>query len=117
MFDTDFAIRRICESGVNEIQARAIVREIVDAQNELASKRDMNDLEVAVKRDMNDFEVAVKRDMKDLEIAVKKDMESFRLELVNSINLLEKTTNLKFAGLYALMLIIASGVAKLVFHP
>jgi hypothetical protein len=61
-----------------------INREILDTQNDLVSKRDLQ--------------------------------EAFT-ELKNIIIVLEKTTSLKFSGLYTLTLIVACGVAKLVFYP
>lgn len=49
MFDTDFFIQRIIQSGTPEIQARAIVRSIVEAQNDLVSKRDLNEAVTEIK--------------------------------------------------------------------
>jgi hypothetical protein len=90
MLDTDFAIQRIIQAGIQETQARAIIREIVDAQTDLVSKRDLKEAII-------DLKVELKIDIADL----KHDM---------------KFINLKIMGLYAFMAIIASGVAKLVFQ-
>ncbi len=93
MFDTDYFIQRIVESGTPENQARAIVRSIVDAQDDLANKRDL-------KEAMNELKAEIKLNMADIK---------------HDIALNEKTTSLKFTGLYLLIFAIASGVAKLVF--
>jgi len=60
MFDTDYFIQRIVESGTPENQARAIVRSIVDAPDDLlVNKRDlkeaMNELKAEIKLDMADI--------------------------------------------------------------
>lgn len=91
MIDTDFAIRRIVESGVQENHARAIVREIVDAQTELVSKRDLKDAMHEVKAEIT--------------------------ELKNAVILLDKMSGLQFKGLYALLFALCIGMVKLVFFP
>jgi hypothetical protein len=92
MFDTDFAIQKIiADAGIPEQQARSFVRMVVDAQLELATKRDLQ----------------------DLERNLKKEIDVFRIEM----SLIEKTLSLKIMGLYAFIAIVASGVAKLVFLP
>ena len=92
MFDTDYAIQKIInDSRATEQQARSFVRMVVDSQVELATKKDL----------------------KDLEVELKNEMKAIRMD----ISLVEKTLNLKITGLYAFMAIIGSGVAKLVFMP
>jgi hypothetical protein len=49
MFDTDFYIQRIIQSGASENTAREIVRGIVDSQVELVSKRDLNEAVAGLK--------------------------------------------------------------------
>lgn len=44
-FDTDELIQKFVSQGTPENQARAFVRGIVDAQNQLATTRDLKDLE------------------------------------------------------------------------
>lgn len=44
-FDTDRLVEDLKSSGIPHEQARAIVRGIVEAQTELATKRDLVDLE------------------------------------------------------------------------
>lgn len=95
MFDTDIYIQKIIESGAPEAQARAIIRSIVESQNDLATKQDL----------------------KDLERVLKSDFDSFKVDITHTVNLLDKTLSLKITGLYAFMAIIAGGVAKLVFVP
>jgi hypothetical protein len=43
MFDTDFYIQRITQSGTPENTAREIIRSIFDSQVDLVSKRDLNE--------------------------------------------------------------------------
>jgi hypothetical protein len=52
MFDIDYAIQQISDSGLPINQARAIVRRIVDAQNELATKHDLKELELKIEREL-----------------------------------------------------------------
>ena len=74
MFDTDFAIQKIiADAGIPEQQARSFVRMVVDAQLELATKRDLQ----------------------DLERNLKKEIDVFRIEM----SLIEKTLSLKIMGL------------------
>lgn len=44
-FDTDDLIQKLSASGINPDQARAIVRAMVEAQTELATKNDLVSLE------------------------------------------------------------------------
>jgi hypothetical protein len=44
-FDTDALIQKLVESGIVNDQARAIVRVLVEAQHDLATKHDLIDLE------------------------------------------------------------------------
>jgi hypothetical protein len=92
MFDTDYAIQKIIsDSGVPEQQARSFVRMVVDAQVDLATKKDLKDLELSLKSEIADVK--------------------------NTVAMLEKTTSLQFKGLYVLLFAIGGGVAKLVFFP
>lgn len=49
MFDTDFYIQRITQSGTPENQAREIIRCIVESQNDLVSKRDLTEAVTDIK--------------------------------------------------------------------
>lgn len=55
-FDTDELIQRFIAQGTPENQARAIVRGIVEAQNDLVTKQDMENLEKSIKSDLKDLE-------------------------------------------------------------
>ena len=44
-FDTDALIQKLVESGIVNDQARSIVRVLVEAQHDLATKHDLIDLE------------------------------------------------------------------------
>jgi hypothetical protein len=52
MFDTDYAVQEISDSGVPQTQARAIVRKIVDSQIDLATKRDLKELELKLEGEL-----------------------------------------------------------------
>jgi hypothetical protein len=52
MFDTDFYIQRITQSGTPENTAREIIRSIVDSQVDLVSTRDLTDAVILIKQDI-----------------------------------------------------------------
>ena len=52
MFDTDYAVQEIVDSGIPQNQARAIVRKIVDAQVDLATLRDLKELELKIEGEL-----------------------------------------------------------------
>jgi len=64
-FDTHKFIRKLKDSGMPEAQAEAIADAFKDAQSEaeLATKRDLKELEAALKRDIDDL----RRDMREME--------------------------------------------------
>jgi len=117
MFDTDIYIQKIIESGAPEAQARAIIRSIVESQNDLASQRDLKDMERVLHADISELEGALRTDINELERVLKSDLAAFKVDITHTVNLLDKTLSLKITGLYAFMALIAGGVAKLVFVP
>jgi hypothetical protein len=91
MIDTDYSIQLLIQTGMQEAQARAVIRGIIDAQTELVSKRDLKDAINELKTDITDVK--------------------------NTIVLLEKTSGLQFRGLYILLFALCSGMVKLIFYP
>ncbi|MGQ0591203.1 MAG: hypothetical protein ACT4QB_00765 [Gammaproteobacteria bacterium] len=75
-FDTLKFAKRLKDAGFTEQQAETLAAaeaEFIDEN--LATKRDLKELEVALKRDIKELEVALKRDIKELEVALKRDMK------------------------------------------
>jgi hypothetical protein len=91
MFDTDYSIQLMVQAGIQETQARAIIRGIIDAQTELVSKRDL-------KESINEIKVDI-------------------IEVKNAVVMLEKTSALQFKGLYVLLFALCTGMVKLIFFP
>ncbi|MCI0734116.1 MAG: CCDC90 family protein [Methylococcaceae bacterium] len=106
-FDTLKFAKRLKEAGFTEQQAEALAAaEAEFVEENLATKRDMKELEVSlkqdiaeVKRDMKELEVSlkhdiaeVKRDMKELDVSLKRDMKELEVALKRDIKELE--TNL-----------------------
>ena len=94
MIDTDYSIQLMVQAGVEEPQARSIVRAIVDAQTELVSQRDL------------------KEGLSDLKADLKNELAGIKY----TMSLDQKLASLKFSGLYALLFAISAGVLKLVFY-
>ncbi len=68
-FDTHKFIRTLKDAGFPEPQAEAISQAFQNAYTEtdIATKRDLKELEYALKRDLKETESMLKRDMVELE--------------------------------------------------
>lgn len=68
-FDTLAYAKKLIAAGVSERQAEVQAEAIAELVNEqLATKRDLKELEVALKRDLKELEVALRHEIKELEM-------------------------------------------------
>ena len=75
VFDTHENVKQLKAVGFTEEQAEVQTRTIVNlVDDQLATKRDLKELEVSLKRDMGELEVSLKRDLKELELSLKHDL-------------------------------------------
>ncbi|MCI0653005.1 MAG: CCDC90 family protein [Methylococcaceae bacterium] len=89
-FDTLKFAKRLKEAGFTEQQAEALaVAEAEFIVDNVATKRDLEELEVALKRDIKELEVALKRDIKELDVALKRDIKDLDVALKRDIKDLE----------------------------
>jgi hypothetical protein len=79
-FDTHAYVKRLTSVGVPEAQAEVHAEAIAGLVNdELATKRDLEDLHIATKRDLEELHIATKRDLEELRIAPQRDLEELRI--------------------------------------
>ena len=89
-FDTLKFVKRLKEAGFTDQQAEALAvtgAELVE--DNLATKRDLKDLERVVTRDTKEIEAALTRDMKELEATLKHDMKGLEAALKHDMKELE----------------------------
>ncbi len=75
VFDTHAYVKSLQTVGFTEEQAEVQANALKTlVENDLATKRDMKELENSLKRDMKELENSLKRDMKELELGLKHDL-------------------------------------------
>ena len=82
--------KRMIDAGFTQRQAEAqaeIWAEIVES--DLATKRDLKDVEVGLKRDIKELETSLRRDIKELEVGLKHDIKELEVGLKHDIKELE----------------------------
>lgn len=68
-FDTHAYVKKLQAAGFTEAQAEVQAEAIAELVNEqLATKRDLKDLETTLQRDLAELGTALKRDLKELEL-------------------------------------------------
>jgi phage tail tape-measure protein len=85
-FDTLKFAKRLRESGFTEVQAEALAEAIKDAggEAELATKRDLKELENNLRRDLNEVESNLKHDIKE----VKHDIQELEYRLIIKLGIM-----------------------------
>jgi len=81
-FDTLAYAKKLKTVGFTEEQAEVqaeTLAEVIDEQ--LASSRDLKELEIAMKRDFKELEITIKRDLKELEMTMKHENERLKHDL------------------------------------
>ena len=82
-FDTHRYVKRLTAAGMPEPQAEAIAdeqRSLIDDQ--LATKRDIEELRAEVKRDIKESEAATRREIKELETTTRRDLKELEQRLI-----------------------------------
>jgi hypothetical protein len=79
-FDTYAYVKQLTAAGVPESQAEVHARALAAlVDEELATKRDLEELRIATKHDLDELRIATKRDLDELRIATKRDLDEFRI--------------------------------------
>jgi len=76
VFDTHAYVKRLKTVGFTEEQAEAqaeVLSSIIE--NNLATKKDLKELELALRRDLKELELALRRDLKELELGRKQELK------------------------------------------
>jgi hypothetical protein len=80
LFDKLAYIDRLKFAGIDEHQARAHAEGLDYAfREEVATKRDLAELEVAIKSDLAELKAATKSDLAELKVATKSDLAEFKV--------------------------------------
>ena len=92
-FDTLKYVKTLKAAGFEEPWAEALAdvqRDILSANlEELATKRDIKELELSTKRDIKALELSTKQDIKALEQSTKQDIKALELSTTRDIKELE----------------------------
>lgn len=82
-FDTLKFAKRLKESGFNENQAEALAEAIKDAsgEGELATKRDLKDVENCLRRDLSEVQNSLKRDLNEVENKLRHEISDVKRDL------------------------------------
>jgi len=68
-FDTHAYVKKLVTVGVSEKQAEVQAETLTELlDNNLATKRDLKELETSLKRDIKELEASTQRDLKELEM-------------------------------------------------
>lgn len=81
MFDTLTMVQRLASKGFSREQSEEVIGIVRDAQSDLATKKDLDDLRKDTKKDLDDSRKDTKRDLDDLRKDTKRDLESMELRL------------------------------------
>ena len=84
-FDTHKYVKRLTAVGMPEKQAEVIAyeqRSLIEDQ--LATKRDIEELRAATKRDIEELRAEVKRDIEELRAEVKRDIAEVKRDIKES---------------------------------
>ena len=94
-FDTLHYAKKLREAGFTEQQAEAqaeALRAVVDEN--LATKRDLKELEVALRNDLKGAEVALRGDFKELDVALRSNIKELEVALRHEIELVRQDIEL-----------------------
>jgi len=69
VFDTHAYVKKLVTAGVSEAQAEVQAETLTELlDNNLATRRDLKELETSLKHDIKELEVSTQRDLKELEM-------------------------------------------------
>jgi predicted RNase H-like nuclease (RuvC/YqgF family) len=107
-FDTLKFAKRLKEAGFTEQQAEALAAaEAEFIEDNLATKRDLKELETALKRDIKELDVKIEQ----LRAELKRDIEELETTLKRDLKDLDYRMTIKLGGL---MVVAVSAMATLV---
>ncbi len=102
IFDTHRFIKGATEAGLPSAAAEFLAKEQVQLlENNLATKKDIEDLRAATKKDIEGLCAATKKDIEGLHAATKKDIEGLRAATKKDIEGLHAATKKDIEGLRA----------------
>jgi hypothetical protein len=81
-FDTHAYVKKLLAAGFSESQAEVQAQAIAELVNEqLATKRDLKELEAALRRDIEALRTELKRDIEALRTELKRDLKELELRI------------------------------------
>ena len=81
-FDTHAYVKKLQAAGFTEPQAEVQAQALAELVNEqLATKRDLKELEVNLRRDLKELETILRRDMEAMRLEWKRDMKELELRM------------------------------------
>ena len=102
IFDTHRFIKGATEAGLPSAAAEFLAKEQVQLlENNLATKKDIEDLRAATKKDIEGLHAATKKDIEGLRAATKKDIEGLHAATKKDIEGLRAATKKDIEGLHA----------------
>ena len=114
VFDTLLYSEKLQKVGVSKEQAKVqaeTLKEIID--DNLATKRDLEEVKTELKRDIESLRIELKKDIEMLRVESKKDLETTKSELALQINQ-QVTSVIKWvAGLFIAQTGIIAALFKL----
>ncbi len=103
-FDTLKFVERLRAAGVPEEQAKALAEAVSEAQDAA---------DVATKRDLREVETVLKRDLREVETALKRDIQDLRAELHASLRDLEQRLTIRLGAMIAAAVALTAALVKL----
>ena len=111
-FDTLKFAKRLKEGGFTDQQAEALAQaEAEFIEQNLATKRDLKELEIALKRDIEELRGGGERNIEELRTGVKRDIEELRADLKRDMKEMEYRMTIKLG---AMSVVAVGGMATLV---
>ena len=113
-FDTHKYVKRLTAVGMPENQAEVIAdeqRSLIEDQ--LATKRDIEELRAATRRDIKELEAATRRDIKELEAATRRDIKELETTIRRDMKEMEQKLTIRFGVMMAASVAVISALVKI----
>ncbi len=113
-FDTHAYVKKLQAAGFTEAQAEVQAEAIAGLVNEqLATKRDLKELETTLKRDLAELETALKRDLKELETTLRGGMKEQETSLKREMKELELRLTVRLGAIVTAAVGVVAVLVKL----
>ncbi|MEE8554434.1 MAG: hypothetical protein V3T00_01145 [bacterium] len=113
-FDTHAYVKKLQAVGFTEAQAEVQAEAIAGLVNEqLATKRDLKELETTLKRDLAELETALKRDLKELETTLRGGMKEQETSLKREMKELELRLTVRLGAIVTAAVGVVAVLVKL----